>query len=182
MVATSNDYAVVPPGRAPLLTVAIIAALLLLALWLAPQQHSPDPHSLLNKYVLIAIGVSICAVVFHVSLNRRSVRLDAAQLQVTAGLHRHRVAAAALDLEHARVVDLAEHTELAPRIHTGGLSLPGYKAGWFRTRQWRKVFCLVTARQRVLWLPERDGSAVLLSLEKPEVLLERLRAVASRAG
>lgn len=182
MANPSNDYPVTAPGRAPLLTLAAIAGLLLLGLWLALRHHDSAPHSPLTGYVLATIGLSVAAATLYFGLTRRSVRIEASQLQVIAGLHRHRVAAGELDLQHARVVDLAEHTDLAPRLHTMGLSLPGYQAGWFRTRQWRKVFCLVTARRRVLWLPERGGGALLLSLERPEALLERLRAMASRAG
>ena len=57
------------------------------------------------------------------------------------------------------------------------MSLPGYQAGHFRLRaKLGKAFCLVTDTRRVLWLPMRDGKQqLLLSLERPQALLDALR-------
>jgi hypothetical protein len=117
----------------------------------------------------------------YMGLRRRSVTLENDFLVIRAGLNTLRVAVSALDLERARIVDLAEHTELRPMIRTNGMSLPGLHAGWFRMRdRWRKGFYLVTDRRRVLWLPERDGPQLLLSLEKPQALLSALQDMAQR--
>ena len=43
-----------------------------------------------------------------------------------------------------------------------------------------KAFCLLTQRQRVLWLPLRGGKEqLLLSLERPQALLDALVAHAA---
>jgi hypothetical protein len=101
-------------------------------------------------------------------------------LDVRATLYRKRVPAAALDLGRARVVDLAERTELRPWLKSNGMSVPGFHAGHFRLRgDFGKAFCLLTQRQRVLWLPLREGKEqFLLSLEKPQALLDALKAQA----
>jgi hypothetical protein len=52
--------------------------------------------------------------------------------------------------------------------------------GWFRTRQWGKGFYLLTERRRVLWLPERNGAHLLLSLQQPQALLAALNAMVPR--
>ena len=95
-----------------------------------------------------------------------------------AALFRQRVAVAQLDLDRARIVDLAERTELRPVVKTGGLSLPGFHAGRFRLREkFARAFCLLTDRRRVLWLPLRDGKdQLLISLEHPQALLDALKA------
>lgn len=80
------------------------------------------------------------------------------------------------------MVDLREHTQLRPALKTGGMSLPGFHAGPFRMRdRLKKGFYLLTDQQRVLWLPQRDGGALLLSLEQPQQLLDALRTVARPA-
>jgi hypothetical protein len=45
----------------------------------------------------------------------------------------------------------------------------------FRLRDKRRASVLVTDTSRVLVLPKRDGSVILLSLQRPEALLEALR-------
>ena len=58
-----------------------------------------------------------------------------------------------------------------------GIGLPGAAIGHFRGSPWRrKLFCALTDRDRVLVLPERGNDrAMLLSVENPQALLERLR-------
>ena len=111
---------------------------------------------------------------------RRSVALEANVLVIRAGIHTRRVPAAALELERARIIDLEERTELLPGRRTLGISAPGYQVGWFRTQQWGKGFYLLTERRRVLWLPERNGPHLLISLQKPQALLAALNAMAPR--
>ncbi len=113
------------------------------------------------------------------AMARRSVQLRDGVLDVRAAMYRKRVAVAELDLQRARVVDLQEHTELRPVFKTNGIFLPGYHAGHWRLREkLGKAFCLLTDRRRVLWLPAHDGATqLLLSLERPQALLDALRAV-----
>ncbi|MNV14613.1 hypothetical protein D3C71_1053040 [compost metagenome] len=85
----------------------------------------------------------------------------------------------ALQLEQARVVDLAEHGSLSPTIKTNGYGMPGFKSGHYRLRDRRKAFCLLTDTSRVLYLPLRDGSALVISPEKPRELLAALQALAA---
>ena len=109
---------------------------------------------------------------------RRHIALQGRELQVTATLYRKRVPVDALDLANARIVDLAEHTDLRPLLKTSGFSMPGFAAGHFRLRDLRKTFCLLTDRSRVLVLPLRDGTLLLLSPEKPQDLLQQLQKLA----
>jgi hypothetical protein len=111
-------------------------------------------------------------------VRRRRIRLDNRELQITATLYTRNVAVEAIDLSRARIVSLEEHTELKPHLKTHGFSVPGFHAGHFRLRNLSKAFCLITDRTRVLSLPLRDGGQILLSPEKPHVLLERLRELA----
>ena len=101
-------------------------------------------------------------------------------LVIRAGFNTRRVAATALELERARIIDLGQQVELQPGRKTLGSSLPGYQTGWFRTRQWGKGFYLLTERRRVLWLPEHGGPHLLLSVEQPQALLAALNAMVPR--
>jgi hypothetical protein len=148
------------------LPLAIIGALLL--------SGKPMPASAVAPAL---VGVTAVLALLMLATKRRSVELRDGMLEVRAALFRQRVAVTQLDLDRARIVDLAERTELRPVIKTGGMSMPGFHAGRFRLREkFGRAFCLVTDRRRVLWLPLRDGKdQLLLSLEQPQALLEALR-------
>ena len=128
----------------------------------------------------IAVVVSLLLAMTCLLHWRRSVALEAGLLVIRAGLNTRRVQASALELERARIIDLDQQVELLPGRKTLGTSLPGYQSGWFRTRQWGKGFYLLTERRRVLWLPERNGAHLLLSLQQPQALLAALNAMVPR--
>lgn len=144
---------------------------ILCTLWLTRQ----SVHGVLPACVIVPVVLAFLLL----AMRRRSVALRDGVLDVRATLYRKRVAVTELDLERARVVNLAERTELRPWLKSNGMSMPGFHAGHFRLRgDFGKAFCLLTQRERVLWLPLRDGKQqFLLSLERPQALLDALRAV-----
>jgi hypothetical protein len=123
--------------------------------------------------------VLLVGAVLALALRRRAIVLDNRELQVRAMFYTKRLAVESIDLDKARVLSLEEHTELRPTLKTNGFSLPGFNAGHFRLRNLVRAFCLVTDRTRVLTLPLRDGSLVLVSPARPADLLARLREVAA---
>jgi len=127
-------------------------------------------------WMLIPI-VLVCALI-AAALRRREVALDGGHLRIAAALHTLTVSVDRLDLASAKIVDLAEARDLRPFWKTFGTSAPGLRAGHFRLRDRTRAFALVTRQDRVLVLPEREGRILLLSLERPQALLDALRAVA----
>jgi hypothetical protein len=129
----------------------------------------------LHVLFLLVLGAALTWI-----YGRRHIVLKGRDLRVTATLYRKRVPVDALGLANARIVDLAEHTDLRPLLKTRGFRLPGFAAGHFRLRDLRKTFCLLTERSRVLVLPLRDGTLLLLSPEKPQALLQQLQELADQ--
>ena len=129
---------------------------------------------------LALIPVALVIALLSWSLRRRHVILDGRQLRIAAALHSTTVAVDQLDLDAARIVDLREEAGLVPRWKTFGTAVHGFRAGHFRLRNRSRAFALLTDRQRVLALPERSGRMLLLSLERPQALLDALRDVAER--
>ncbi|WP_295570456.1 PH domain-containing protein [uncultured Stenotrophomonas sp.] len=126
--------------------------------------------------VIAALAIGLGAAFF-----RRRVELDGGVLDVRSTLYRRRVPVAQLRLDQAEVVDLGRDRRYGIRFKTNGYSMPGFHSGHFRLMGGGKGFALVTDRSRVLVLPVRDGSALLLSLDRPQALLEALRKVAAPA-
>ena len=150
------EFPLVPPPAATTWTVAAIAVLLLaLALALASLVWFPG-----------GIGV----------------RVTDATLRVAAPVYGRSVPIAALDLDGARILDLRRSSPFAPRIRTNGVGLPGLLLGWVRLVNGDRAYAALSARDRVLYLPTREGWALLLSPREPERLLERLREAGGARG
>lgn len=177
----SQTFSVTPPpshaawllGGLLSIPVVIIAIAMGTSSW--SPKHATDMPGLASGLLVVA---AVAGFTFW-GLGRRAVELDARQLRVKAAMFAHHVDASDLDMDRARVVDLDERTELRPALKTFGMALPGFQAGWFLLRDRSRAFCLLTARRRVLWLPTRTGKAFMLSLERPEALLEALRQMST---
>jgi hypothetical protein len=171
----TNDYEVAPAGSFAHVGPLVSGALLLLGLVVTVALNYDKPALLAAAvpalFVLVAVLFGFAWVIRH-----PRVRLQAGELQV-GRFPRLRIRPAALDLERARVVDLASEPTLQPVLRLMGTSLPGLHTGWFWLRDKSRAFLLVTDRRRVLVLPRRDGGPVLLSLARPDSLLDALRRV-----
>ena len=128
---------------------------------------------------LIVIGLATGLIAW--SLRRMRVTLDGDLLRIEAGLNSASIALDALDATSARIVDLDREPGLRPLLKTFGTSMPGFHAGHFRLRDRSRGFLLLTSRRKVLVLRERDGRTILLSLVRPQALLDALDERAARS-
>ncbi|MDV3513350.1 PH domain-containing protein [Stenotrophomonas sp. C1657] len=124
--------------------------------------------------VIVLMGIGLGWAFF-----RRRVELAGNVLDVRSTLYRRRTPVADLLLDQAEVVDLSRDRRYGIRFKTNGYSMPGFYSGHFRLQGGGKGFALVTDRARTLVIPVRGGSTLLLSLERPQALLEALRKVAA---
>lgn len=114
-------------------------------------------------------------------LQRHRLRADADGLEVATTFYTRRHAWDALDLDRARVVDLGERPGYRPMLKTNGLSLPGFRSGWFRLRNGDRAFVATAGGTRLLWLPTRAGHDLVVEPVDARTALERLRDVAAAA-
>lgn len=126
--------------------------------------------------VLVLIGAGLC-----ISFFRRRVVVDGSVLDVRSTLYRRRTPVSQLLLDQAEVVDLTRDRRYGIRFKTNGYSMPGFYSGHFRLQGGGKGFALVTDRRHTLVIPVRGGSTLLLSLDRPQALLDALRKVAASA-
>ena len=167
-------FEIVPPGKQVLLLPLLSATAVMVALAFALTQGGQRTPLPPVAFVAFA-AVPLLAGLIALDMFRRDVRLTEAGLRLRTLPWRSTVRLDELDLDRAEIVDLSKRPELLPRIKIAGARLPGYTAGLFWLRDKRRGSVLVTDRSRVLLLPRRNGSVILLSLQHPDALLEALR-------
>lgn len=168
-----STFEVVPPdGRMAWLLPAIGLATALVGIALAARE---EPRV---WFLLAPIGFACGAIAW--SLQRRSVAIDGDTLRIAAGLNSATIPLDTLDRASARIVDLEREPGLRPLFKTFGTTMPGYQAGHFRLRDRSRGFLLLTSRRKVLVLHERDGRRILLSLVRPQALIDALAKGAAR--
>jgi hypothetical protein len=113
------------------------------------------------------------------ALNRRALLLTDKELIVRAGFYGRALPRSSLQIDAALEVSLVERRDLGPLWRTNGISLPGFKAGWFRLRNREKALVLLTDPFRVTYLPTSEGYALLISTN---ALLAALRESAGTAS
>ena len=164
IVAPPKWAALLPVGAATLVTIGLAVAL-------SMDEKTQLPPVAWAAFALVPVLAALLALdMFH-----RDVRLTDKGLRLRTLPWRSTVPLQALDLERAEIVDLESRRELMPGIKIAGSRLPGYRSGHFWLRDRRRASVLVTDPRRVLLLPRRDGSVLLLSLQQPEALLRALR-------
>jgi hypothetical protein len=173
----NDNFPIVPaPRRAFFLLYGLGVLLFLIALGLTVlaavnRQTAPYPVAILLALVSILL--------FYVAASSQYSFLEVSRdtLRVRRDLFGRRVATSALDLTQARVVNLIESKPLQPKWRLFGAAVPGYLSGWFKLRDGRRALLFVTDQQRVVCVPWRDGRLLLISVEQPEQLLERLSSL-----
>ena len=181
-----------PPARAKAWLFALAVALPGLGLLAAfawrggPRLWWPGTGiHLVDQAIALAIPALVLLAVWSVAtlaFRRHRIEVADGTLTVVAGWHRAKLAPADLQLGEARIGALDEHPEWKPWLKSNGMAVPGFRAGWFRTRGFRRVFACITDGERVLWIPTARNHALLLQAARPQDLLERLRALASPAA
>ena len=167
-----REFAIVPPDLRWLILLPTLGLLVGVVGIAFASREEP-------RLWLLTIPMLLGVLLMSLMVRRRRVTLEDDHLHIVGSMHTTRVRVAELDLAAARIVDLAEATVLRPMFKTFGTSMPGFHAGHFRLRDRSRAFVLITDRSRVLMLPERSGRRLLLSLEKPQALLDALQTVAA---
>lgn len=180
-----REFAVVPPPYDSRLMIAVLAGLpmlIVVGVFVALGSRTSVPvgnTTVLLLTVLSTSAIFVFAIVLSLrAMQRRRIVLSDGVLDVTATFYRRKLPVAAFDLDKAQILDLDAHREWRPLLKTNGLGLPGLRAGWYRSRNFTRMFCLLTTWNRVLVLPEHAGGALLLSAERPQDLLQVLRETA----
>ncbi len=175
---SATAFEVSPPSLLAPLSMVLLAGVLPLGVitYTATRSHAAEAANTLLTSVTFILVLLTCLLWL---MRRRTVTLENGVLQIRAAMYSKRAAVTEIDLQRARVVNLDERTDLRPGFKTNGYATFGYSAGhyWMRNNL-GSGFCLLTQRQRVLWLPLRSGKQhILISLEHPQALLDAMQSL-----
>jgi len=134
-------------------------------------------------WLLVPVGLVLLIAFGMLALSLGGARaarfeISDAGLRLYGDLYGRLVPAEALRADAARIVNLDAERDLAPRRRTVGTAMPGYRAGWFKLRNGEKALLYLTDGSRAVYVPTTLGYSLLLSPQRPDAFLERLRAAA----
>ena len=139
--------------------------------------HVQSPTNPVPWWVVVLFATALLPAGLLSMLAHRQVSIEGDTLLVAGALlFARKVPIRELALDKARVLDLDEHTEYKPMLRLFGFSFPGLTVGTCILRNRSRAFCLLTAQPRAVLLPQRNGKLILVSPEKPQALLDALRA------
>lgn len=124
---------------------------------------------------LLGVGLIVLFTWIGFSSQSSSIELAGDALRVRTALYGRTIPLDRLDLGRATAIDLGRQTEYRPSLRTNGVGLPGFSSGWHRLGTGEKALLVLTARDRVAYIPTRDGYALLVSVAEPDRLIQRLR-------
>lgn len=165
------------PRIFPILIGAVLPLLIIIGIALASGRNQEWQHALPALLTLPVAALLIAA-----SMNMRKVELLDGSIRVRRWPIPRSFPLDGLDIGQARVVDIGRESSLHPVVKLVGSRMPGFRSGWFRLRDGRRSFVLSTSGSRALYLPRRDGSVLLLAVERPEELLRSLNELSARHG
>jgi hypothetical protein len=97
-------------------------------------------------------------------------------LRIRGDLFGRRIPQTSLRVDDAVLLDLQQEKTHRPYLRTMGVGLPGYSSGWFRLQDRGKGLLFLTDPTRAVYLPTKDGYALLISPSDPERFLAALQA------
>lgn len=127
--------------------------------------------------LLVLVMVGLVALIASFGWSAKHARFEVTRqgLRIAGAVYGRTIAMQDLDTDGARAVNLRENPDLALVVRTNGAGMPGYAAGWFRTRSRQKALAFVTDPAHVACIPTRLGYILLLSTPDPAQLIDALR-------
>lgn len=171
--AARQEFAVPPPGKSTRVFLLFLGLFVPMAIFALVSLIANRPIPWL-QVLLAMLALPLVATGLAWSMHGRRVCIEQGFLSFRR-FRWQRVPLAAIDLDAARVINLDREAQLQPVFKLSGSQVPGFRDGRFRLRAGRRAYVLLTGWTRVLLLPKRDGSLILLSVERADALFDALR-------
>ena len=109
------------------------------------------------------------------SMRHTTFEVSAEGVRIRGDIYGRTIPLDQLQLEKAKVYNMAEDRDHSLSWRTNGVGMPGYASGWFRLKNGEKALVFLTSRQRVLYVPTSEDYALVVSPKDTDALLQALR-------
>jgi len=151
------------------LTLALPIAIMLWLLIFRTEVNWPEMGLIMLIPVIIFLVISR-------SVAKLNLSIEQGKLNIRASFYKQQIELKALNLVEAKVVNLTSQVQYKPGWKTNGIGLWFANLGWYKLKNGDKAFVVQTTSE-VLLLPTKKGFKLLLSVDSPQVLLEKLKQV-----
>jgi hypothetical protein len=123
---------------------------------------------------ILPFAVAILFAYIGYASKHGKVYLSQAEIGISGDLYKKKISLASLIRDRIELINLDRVSQYQPKWRTNGTALPGYLSGWFKLNNGEKAFLLVTARDKVIYLPTTKNYSILMSIENSEEFLRDL--------
>ena len=129
--------------------------------------------------IILAVMALVTGIMVKTALgaSRSTFEVSSAGLRIRGDLYGRLIPASQLRGGAARVVDLRMERDLVPVSRRAGTATAGYRSGWFRLANGEKALLYLTDPSRSVYIPTTAGYSVLVTPQRPEEFVSRVRAV-----
>lgn len=129
-------------------------------------------------YVMAILPAVILGVLLYAAyaVNNISFKVSDSQLTIDAAIYGRSINRSAIDMDGVRVMTPGEvDTRFLPKKRTNGFGLHSRKLGWFQLNSGEKALLAVSPGESLVYLPTREGYALLVSPKEPDAFVAALR-------
>ncbi|MDJ0615870.1 MAG: PH domain-containing protein [Calothrix sp. MO_192.B10] len=131
---------------------------------------------LLGLFALIMTAV-ICLMGYAAySCRHVQFELSNTELRIKGDIYGRNIPITSLVVNQSHKVDINRGSAYQPTRRTNGISLPGYRSGWFKLHNGEKALLFVTEPHNVVYLPTTDGYSLLMSVQEADRFLRSLNS------
>lgn len=169
----SRAFPIAGAGPAPLILMTLLTAALLGGAVFVATLPAEDPA---GRYIGAAVFAGVAVLFGWLTLrqSRSALLVDGEALHVRVPLYGRTIPLADIDPARIERVDLNERHDYRLKWRTNGVGLPGYRLGWYRSRERGKVLAAVTGDVNVA-IPVADEYTVLATVDSVAGVIDALR-------
>jgi hypothetical protein len=131
-------------------------------------------HWIILGIVLVFFAFAIYFVFVSYSLRNVKCEITDQGLRLRGGVYRKFIPKDSIIKNKVRLLNINVEKEFRPVRRTRGLTLPGYREGWFKLSNNEKALLYLSDWSKVVYVPTKDGRSVLISPENANELYRRI--------
>lgn len=182
-----TEFRIIPAGKSVYLALAVLSVFMLsvltTAIWAFLKNITET--GLVAQIVSLLMAVVIVGIIiffgfFGYSARKSTFNISEQGLNIAGNMYGKDLPAESLVPEGIVLLNLKNDLDFRPMFRTNGVSLPGYREGWFRLRNREKALCFLTRTSNVIYLPTTEGYSIIMSVADPTEFKNKAKAVWSK--